>query len=135
MVKHLYAKDLKAANQFPLRPAGMRVSGCFCVRLHDVQMSSTSLEGIRDMVVRPSPWAYSISGSEDGSLSKEEEVLTGLVLVRSSAKQVPAVAAATRMTGKEPSLLVVLEVFSQAITLHFASLHFQSHSHSHFQQT
>jgi hypothetical protein len=41
MVKHLYAKDRKAANQFPLRAAGMRVSGCFCVRSHDVQLSST----------------------------------------------------------------------------------------------
>jgi hypothetical protein len=51
MVKHLYAKDRKAANQFPLRAAGMRVLGCFCVGSHDVQMSSTALERIRDMIV------------------------------------------------------------------------------------
>jgi len=31
---------------------------------------------------------YNISGFEDGGLNKEEEVLAGLVLVRSPAKQV-----------------------------------------------
>jgi hypothetical protein len=53
MAKRLYAKDLvMSADQFPQRPAGMRVPGCLC-RSHDVQMSSIDLEEIRDIMVRP----------------------------------------------------------------------------------
>ena len=36
MAKQSYAKDFKSANQFPQRPAGMRVPGCLCVSSHDV---------------------------------------------------------------------------------------------------